>query len=472
MLSELDAASGQAEFQKDAVPEQLSFLVGEGGQIPYSEATKLLNRALRFVIVRTNMPRDRVVMMSIDDRPEATDGLLQVLSWDPVKAAYNFYQRRSGVWFYSGDSYDALDPPSRGMGPFDGHVNGSLAMKELRRPWLHWKSQSVSIPPEAFQPAHPVLSHRIFQEAAGAELLETQFIQPGIDRWTQARLTRSLAEGHVDGFDKLLRQTIQTTTVNIVASDREFSEVGEGVRVNLPYEILLNAEFWLRAGMLDPQTIQGRVSVDGGHLMAAISEHGVALADPDADFRRPGEAFFAFACPAPAYEDLSVTFAIIDAGIISKRLARALLAIDFCNPIQSAPRERLVRHIPTDGSLGTGPGSCEARLIASIAATATAEPNSEEAAVMNALETGDEAEHRARLSREIRAYIEAVKQRLSTPEGVSDIVRLIDSRRRYFRTLGISEFALTLPVSGIPADAPFLRMTPEGRVAAASQLSA
>lgn len=467
VLDRLDILSADAALADTAVPDEQVFLLGEGGQIPFTSATAPLNRALRFVVARTG-PGDRLILMSVDEQPSTAGGLLQVLSWDPGKGAYNFYQRRDGVWFYSGDGTHALEPPTRGRGPFDGHVNGSLVMKELRAPWLHWNSQSVPIPPEAFAPGHPILGHRLMTHSVGAEILERDIIQPGIDRWTVARFDRAIQGGTLTAADTFLRQLVQTTSVNLVASDREFREVAPGVKVNVPPAILFNVEAWTR--LLDPLTIRGRVQVDGGHLLQAVDALGIALEDPVAGFRQPGEAFFALACPAPAYEDLSTIFALIDRGVLSAGLVRAILAVDFSNPIQSSRRAGLLRHMPKEGGLGTGAGSCDALICDAFAAEASARPDSDEARVLDWLATGDDAAQRARIGAEIAAYHDAAKQRMQTEQGVRDLMRLVVSRRRHFRTLGVSEFALTLPSDSLPPDAAVVMMAPDATIFEAADL--
>lgn len=470
LLSRIDAHSHNPELSQHALPITESFLVGEGGQIQYNDDTATVARALRLVVARTNMARDQLIMLSIDDQPESEIGLLQVLSWDPEKRTYNFYQRKDALWFYVGDSYDAIDPPTRGVGPFDGHVNGSLVMKELRRPWIHWQSQSASIPPEAFETNHPILRHPLYTMVQGAEVLERDYVVPGIDRWTEARLSRHLVNGRLERANTFLRQIVETTTVNLVSSDREWSEVASGVDVNVPYEILLNIEAWTDHRLLKPLTIRGRVKIDGGHLRDAVETLGVALVDPQSGYRKSGEAFFALACPSPAYEDISVVFALMSQNILSPSLVRAILAVDFCNPIQSTARASLAAHMPMSGTTGSAAESIEAQFISNLEKAAALKPNGVEQLVLSRLSLGDDAQQAKQTGEEIVAYIEAVKQRYATAEGVLDLVRLVDSRRRYFRTLGVSEFALTLPVSLVAEDAPSIAMTPRATLIEDTQL--
>jgi hypothetical protein len=41
-------------------------------------------------------------------------------------------RKKPSTWIYLGDSTDAFDEHKSYLGPFNGHVNGSLVMKELQ----------------------------------------------------------------------------------------------------------------------------------------------------------------------------------------------------------------------------------------------------------------------------------------------------------------------------------------------------
>lgn len=468
VMAALDAQSARVNFASVAVPVQRSFLVGEGGQVTLGDAAAGLDRALRFVVARTNPGTEQLILMSVDDQPWSPAGLLQVLSWDDTKHAYNFYQRRNGRWTYAGDGNDALEPPTRGLGPFDGHVNGSLVMKELREPWLHWDSMSASIPPESFGPAHPILAHRLMAELTGAEILEDEIIVPGIDRWTDARLDRAIQGNQITGAETFFRQLTRETSLNIVASDRNVQEVAPGVPVNVPVELFVHRE--AIAAFYDGVVTRGRVQLDGGMLLQAISELGIGLSDARSGFFEAGETFFVLSVPTPAYEDLSTLVRLVMRGVLSRSMVRAILAVDYTNPIDSPRRAALLRHMPRTGLIGTGPGSCEGQILDNFQTAAALNPGSDEARVLDWLATGDDAAQESRIGTEISAYYEAVKARAQDLDGVRDILRLVVSRRRYFRRFGVSEFPLTFPVSSLPADAPPVRMTPEGTLIEAPEL--
>jgi hypothetical protein len=77
----------------------MTFLVGEGGQIRYIEASKELDRALRFVWVRFPLReagnRDQADMLVVGSAPGfANDKVfLQSAAWDEENKGFNFYKR-------------------------------------------------------------------------------------------------------------------------------------------------------------------------------------------------------------------------------------------------------------------------------------------------------------------------------------------------------------------------------------------
>ena len=64
-------------------------------------------------------------------------------------------------------SHHALEDATRGKGPFDSHVNGSMVMKELRSPWIHWHAPQAGINEEAFAPDDPLRDEPLFRPGDG-----------------------------------------------------------------------------------------------------------------------------------------------------------------------------------------------------------------------------------------------------------------------------------------------------------------
>ena len=103
--------------------------IAEGGQIPWSDATATLNRTFRLALSLPSKQGDTFISTGIDVDSETQ--FLQLMSWDSKNLGFNFYQRRKGVWIWSGNSQHALERESRGKGPFSGHINGGPVMKEF-----------------------------------------------------------------------------------------------------------------------------------------------------------------------------------------------------------------------------------------------------------------------------------------------------------------------------------------------------
>ena len=119
LLAHLDGLDG------NPLPIERSFVVADGGQIPWTAETDDLQRNFRLVITRhvaTGQNPD--VMVSASTNLDSTTAFLQVVSWDDDLGAFQFYDRRDGSWIWAGSSWDALAPDSRGHGPFDSTSTG------------------------------------------------------------------------------------------------------------------------------------------------------------------------------------------------------------------------------------------------------------------------------------------------------------------------------------------------------------
>ena len=200
LLAELD----KLDKQPEGLPLKKSFLVADGGQIRWSQETSKLNRLFRMVILRGRSGQAEL-LVSTSTVFDSTSQFLQVFAWDPQSAAFNFYERRSGSWCWAGSSWDALEPDTRGNGPFDSHVNGGPVMKELKVPWMHWHSQSAKITDEVLAPDDPLRNEPLYRLKSGGEELE-KFIRSCIGRWTRSRFDRCITKGELTRAPEFLRQ--------------------------------------------------------------------------------------------------------------------------------------------------------------------------------------------------------------------------------------------------------------------------
>lgn len=453
LLQGVDAHNGRPE----GLAVQESFVVGDGGQIPWTQATAGLNRELRLVVTRSR-GSELELMVSASTAIDSPQRFLQVMAWDPDNRVFHYYQRLGGAWVWAGNSRHALEPPSRGRGPFDSHVNGSLVMKELLAPWLHWSSERARIGNDALAPDDPLRNEPLFRDHTGAQKLELA-VKAGIGRWTRARLDRTrAADGTVSQLPLFTRQLLETTTVNLRTADVPSRQVRAGKPLRIPLTFLFDQEALLNVIGLAPDVVP--FQVDGALYLDSLQQFGFELrAD---GFSQPGDVFFAFPFPEPAFEDRSVLEQMLQQGILSERFAAALLMVDFPNPVFSPRRAALTRYTPESAPPGARVEDAFVAAVQAAAAALPAEsPEHEFLANWSLPEDGWRAAYEARLV----AYVAAATARAATPDGWSDAVRLAESRRREFCKRPLAEFRLTLPVAtAIPKDAPPLEMRADGSV--------
>ncbi len=435
----------------ERLPVRRVFFLGDGGQIPHAEAPDI-DRQLRFAITY-GQANEVELMVSTGTALDSGEIFLQVLAWDPRKPAFNYYLREGTTWIWSGDSTHALVPPSRGMGPFDSHVNGSLVMKELKAPWSNWHSQSAAIE-VSIAPGDPLRGEPLFQARTGAQDLEQLVVKPGIARWNQVRIGRDVdPDGAVRNPIWLMRQVLETTSVNLISTDVESASIADGDRLRLPLTFFLDADSLLdRVGL---EADVERPSVSGAAYRRALATFEVALTDGQA-YRRPGDTHFAFLVPERAYEDVDVLDKLLARGVLSRRVAAALLMTDFANPTHSARRAALMAYVPADFRPGPAAPDLGTAIAQAITAAAPGTPvgSPEREAWANLSD-----EHwEVTFARRIECYVAALQDRLDGDDGFDDIFRLAESRRRSFRALPLAEFSLTIPVCSIPPQAPRLRM--------------
>lgn len=449
VLAEVDATG--------LLPDQDSYLISEAGQIDLRDAPDLV-RDYRFAVVRSRAGKADLLISTDAKNPQ---GFLQVAAWGTASGLFNYYMRLDETWVWSGDSNSALEPPSRGQGCFDSHVNGSLVMKELRQPWLNWQSGNATI---LVPDDDPLRQNPLYQDLTNADNLELT-VRAAVSRWTASRLARTVsADGVVANVDRLMRQLFTTTTVNL-ASSRTESEVAAAdpsLELDLPLGFWLNCEL-LIDGLQVPADFEPP-SAPAALYSESLRRHDFALVEDR--FRQPGDTFFAFVVPEAPFEDIDVVKQMVARGIITEKFAAAVLMVDFTNPVFSRARAELLRHAPTTAKLDTAGGGLSAEIAERIVDAARGLPENASEAQFAANWELPENEWRAELASRIQHYIEAVVRRIVTPEGFDDYVRLAESRRREFRLRmqRLNEFSLTLPVTSIPADAPLLAMQADGTI--------
>jgi hypothetical protein len=437
------------------LPSQRSFVVADGGQVPWTPQTDELNRQFRVTITRAATDTGLTgLFVSTSTLFDSEETFLQVIGWDPRAGAYQFYERRSGAWIWAGSSWDSLEPGSRGQGPFDSHVNGALNMKELKQPWVNWHSQAAAILDDVLAPTDPLRAELLWTDRSPAEVFETTVIRPGIQRWTDARFVKCTVDGHLIRLPEFFRHVLETTTVNLTSSTREHSVLNAGGGVDLPLTFFLNS-----SSLFDDLGIDADFnlpSVPAAVYQECLQRFEVALIDQSEKFRFPGDTHFLFVVPEVAFEDILVLRKLLSLGILSPKLAAAIAMVDFCNPVFSTRRAALLKHVPESAAIN-GPDAFAASFVAAVKA---ADPGHE---FLQNWSLPDD-QWKETFAQRIITFMDSVRRRTADFAGFEAIFRLAESRRREFRKRPLAEFRLTTPVSNIPEDAPLLEFAPDGAV--------
>ncbi len=458
LLAAFDTLNGTPE----GLPEQAVFLAADGGKIPWTPETNDVRREFRFVITRGRPAvRPPEIMIAASTVVDSEEIFLQLIAWDAVNQVYHFYQRLGQGWGWAGHSWDALAADTRGKGPFDSHINGSMVMKELKAPWIHWHSQASSITMDALAPDDPLRAEPLFLQRIGAQQLEQDVVRPGIRRWNDARFQASFKNGTLKAAPDFFRQVLETTTVNLACAPEDRSQVLPGRLIHLPLTFFFNSDALLDLLRI-PAAVQ-RPELDAGIYAECLRRHEVSLVDGAFEF--PGDTHFVFLVPESAFEDHVVLQKLLRLQILPVKLAAALLMVDFANPVFSPRRAALLRHVPAEITVAPGtPASSDVaqRMVDSIRA-ANAAPGSPEAEFLSLWDLAEE-EWRPAMARLLQDYMLRVHEALRTFETFDPLFLLAESRRREFRRRPLAEFSLTSPVSNIPLGAPLLEMTPEGKV--------
>ncbi|WP_432196843.1 hypothetical protein [Streptomyces sp. bgisy027] len=430
------------------------YLVSEAGQI---RPDAIGGRDMRFAITVAAGGSQVDLLVSTQAGGDPQEGFLQVAGWDPEARVFNFYARFDSNWVWAGNSWDALEPDSRGKGCFDSHVNGSAVMKELRIPWINWQSERATIRLAEDDPLH---HDQLFQQVIGAQQLELT-VRSLITRWTGARLAAVTANGVVDHPDRLLRHLFTSTTVNLASTDRQSSNISaDSPDLTLPTGFWLNQDVLFNDLRLSTQAAPP--GAPAARYLAGLTRFGFRLEEKFSGFSQPGDTFFAFVVPEAAHEDNEVVRQMVRNALVPAKFAACVLMVDFPNPVFSPARSRLMRYVPTTPTKVVE--LCDKVAQAILDAAGTLPADSPEGRFAEHWQAPDDA-WRTVFGHRVDAYLRRVTERIRTESGFDDYVHLAESRRRQFRRMKLNEFELTLPVTNIPPDAPPLAMREDATVA-------
>jgi len=149
-----------------------------------------------------------------------------------------------------------------------------------------------------------------------------------------------------------------------------------------------------------------------------------------------------------------------------------VLNIHYSNPIYSWRRAALMKHIPETALYhGNGDYDLAEKLLESI--NNSPQKNVRDSPESEYLRYLARDDYEAYFAGEISRYINNVKRRLQTQEGVNDYLRLAESRRRVFRpppesldpANGLAEFPMSIPyATGLKSNSIPVEMATSGEL--------
>lgn len=458
ILEQLDSYNGT----QDGISDQELYMIAEGGQIPWSKDTENLDRGLRVVVTRAAGQNVQLMVSTTYPFDDEDNVFLQVIGWDETLGVFNFYDRRDAKWFWAGNSWHALNEPTRGKGPFDSHINGSVVMKELTVPWIHWHSQAQSIPWDSFGEDSPLKNDPLLQSRSEANFLESSVIEPLIGKWTKRRVDVLLQnDSQMCGVVGLMRQVLTTTSYNLSSSPASYNSIkSDNVK-----EALIPTEFFVdNKGLIDEVGIAPKTGVlkfVGRDYKQLLEKYEVSVSDYQQNYSQKGDVFFAFLTPVRAFEDNIVLRELIGRELISRKFAAALLMVDFYNPVNSDRRSALMRHV-SDCIDTQKDYPIERAMLNSICSCLDCLPETDPA--FEVIENMSVENWEEEFSQRITDYLNKAQNAAKTYDGLDNYFRLLESRRRIFRKKPLSEFDLTMPHSNISSTVPLLMMTKDACV--------
>jgi hypothetical protein len=349
-----------------------------------------------------------------------TDGLLlEAIAWDPAKQLFNFYElvkdskTRRTSWFFRGDSSLVLDDiqllyrqRTAGQQPFQGllrcsgcHVNGGLIQKELAAPHNDWWIKSRPLPLGDLTPDAAIAT--ILQGLVDADEL-ARVVQATSRRLSASPQYRKALQSRT--MQEQLRPLFCAVEVNI-ESDKDPADARKPT-VQIP------AGFFA-----DPRLGAASVAIPRESYDQALAQHHSQMPEPP-DGPGGTDADHGWLTPVKANSDIIQTDALVEMGVIDNKFVADVLAVDFTNPLISAPRCGLLRLVPADG----GPDFL-ARFEAALKGSA-------QPAAKQLLDNLTDPKRDANFYRQqVAAYLDACQKRASNPEAANEWFGLLVQRR-------------------------------------------
>jgi hypothetical protein len=150
-------------------------------------------------------------------------------------------------------------------------------------------------------------------------------------------------------------------------------------------------------------------------------------------------------------------------SLISDKAIRAILMLDFWNPLYSWRRGVLMDYVPSEAKLVDRSYDLEEKWIAAIKASTYA--TQQESPEYQFLQLYNGSDDVSQYQTRITNYLTAVCTRLSEETGLYEYLCLAEARRRIYRPLPLDEFGVQLPYAlNLPEDWAKIEMQEDGTV--------
>ena len=470
-----------------------SYLVGEGSQVPVTnEIPRNRNRNLRYIVTWPNpleSDAQELDTIFLSAPTSGASGFHQVIAWDSSKQSFNYYERisasegnsNSRVWAWTGDSRLARNPQTMGKGCFDCHLNGSLIMKELRRPWNNWHSPRAPIENQVVPVA--VSQESLFQNKQSAAELE-KIVESANFRAALLKVNSAFNSDNqiIENVPELLRHLTSNTTVNLESTQSLSSEPNDpenpGKTKPLPTSFFAN-DIVLR-DLLQISYNVGDLRFSANNYSTALERYEFKLVKRNrnaVDYQVPSSTHFAFFVPVPSDIDVKVIQRLLNEEIVTPHFVGSILMVDFPNPVFSAQRRQLQTYAEQmlAGQIESGVSNIPQLFAELVKKAATEQPDCDSNHLGSCTPEQQflffwnlpESDWQTEAGHRLQFYFDQVLKRIQTPDGLDDYLKLSVSRRHQFDRepliQNLHEFSLLFPETNLNASV-LLVMHPDGTV--------
>jgi hypothetical protein len=389
------------------------------------------------------------------------------------------------------------------LGPFNGHVNGACIMKELHDPWYHWHTGRnlqgcLSQHQKDVLKSLPYLStFTLFSKATKADTLEFEIIVPLLQKWFALLANRDFATLDDQGLmqpktqpanlHRWMAHLLLTTTVNIATglSVQAFTADVEGRSAALPWrapkDLFINFELLARnrfsafnkpLASFSPEYSADDYKTAVRSLRLSLLQEWPSGENPPANVpvvqlkkgtlgggkQTDSYDITMFLEVATNTEGDDIQFVALQtsledvlgvlnlpSGLVSDRLLRSILMLDFYNPVYSWKRGVLMQYLPKSTNLVDGTYDLETEFIKNVRASSYATQDDSPEHEFLALYDDDAKLSDQQIEARLKTYLSNVSTRLGDIDGLTNFLKLAESRRRIYRPLPLDEFGMTLP---------------------------